>query len=235
MRLLAKDITFKYKDSDQSIFENFTLSINGPGFISIFGFSGCGKSTLARIISGELSPKKGQVCLESVQKILLSYNTERIPGWYSVETHLRSVIEKEREGELKWLLKEFGLWDVIKKRFSRLSMGQKNRVNLLRYLLQDFDCLILDEVLANVDEPSRNHILSLIKKRYPEKLFIYISHNVEEVCIFSKEIVVFPRGIRLKTLKKMKGLDFNGERFPERELLKKKVMEAIGLASIMPQ
>ena len=44
-------------------------------------------------------------------------------------------------------------------RFAQLSMGQCNRVNLVRYLLQTFGILIMDESLANVDEPTRQTII----------------------------------------------------------------------------
>jgi ABC-type Mn2+/Zn2+ transport system ATPase subunit len=75
-------------------------------------------------------------------------------------------------------------------RYSQLSMGQCNRVNLLRYLLQDFSLLIMDESLANVDEPTRQAILYKIKSTFPETGFLYISHNVVEVSKFCDQIVV---------------------------------------------
>ncbi|CAG35332.1 related to ABC transporter, ATP-binding protein [Desulfotalea psychrophila LSv54] len=76
-------------------------------------------------------------------------------------------------------------------RFNKLSMGQQNRVNLIRYLLQDFDLLILDESLANVDEKLRQTIIVHIKEIFPEKMFLYISHNLMEVSSFCDEIMVF--------------------------------------------
>ncbi len=70
-------------------------------------------------------------------------------------------------------------------------MGQKNRINFLRYLVQDFDLLIMDESLANVDEHTRETILFSIKEIFPNTLFLYISHNIIEVSKFCKEILVF--------------------------------------------
>jgi ABC-type Mn2+/Zn2+ transport system ATPase subunit len=76
-------------------------------------------------------------------------------------------------------------------RFSQLSLGQQNRVNLIRYLLQDFQLLIMDESLANVDERTREKIIFKIKEMFPEAYFLYISHNVVEVSKFCKDIIVF--------------------------------------------
>ena len=88
------------------------------------------------------------------------------------------------------LANTFGVSECLGNRFSQLSLGQKNRVNVIRYLLQDFDLLILDECLANVDERTRGEILIEIKKLYPERLFLYISHNVVEVSKYCKDIIV---------------------------------------------
>ena len=75
-------------------------------------------------------------------------------------------------------------------RFSQLSLGQKNRINLIRYLLQDFQMLIMDESLANVDERTREKIILNIKALFPDKFFIYISHNIIEVAKFCQDILV---------------------------------------------
>ena len=75
-------------------------------------------------------------------------------------------------------------------RFTRLSLGQQNRVNLIRYLVQDFDLLILDESLANVDEKLRHTILLHIKERFPDRMFLSISHNLMEIATFCREIVI---------------------------------------------
>lgn len=105
-----------------------------------------------------------------------------------------------------------GIDTLLSTSFPNLSLGQKNRANLLRYLVQDFDMLIIDEALANVDEPSRETILSSIKNHFPKRTFLYISHNVTEVAFFSKEIFVFPsiseHGI--SRLRRIPGLDGSG-------------------------
>lgn len=72
----------------------------------------------------------------------------------TVGEHLRGVVHPGRQDLLDDFLSEFGIIPFMEHKFPKLSMGQKNRVNLARYLVQDFDLLIADEVLANVDEPS---------------------------------------------------------------------------------
>jgi len=63
-------------------------------------------------------------------------------------------------------------------------------MNLIRYLIQDFDMLILDESLANVDEALRETIILSMKNIFPDRLFLYISHNLTEVARFCKDILI---------------------------------------------
>ena len=78
----------------------------------------------------------------------------------------------------------------MESRFAQLSLGQQNRTNLTRYLLQDFDLLIMDESLANVDELTKEKIIQKIKAMFPDRCFLYISHNVVEVAKFCDQILV---------------------------------------------
>jgi len=230
----------KLKTKPKDLFENISFHILGPGFYSLFGFSGCGKSSLARIIAGYLEPKSGSISITGLDNILLSYNTERLPGWLSVAEHLAKVVSpRSSDAELEYLVSEFGLSDYVNKKFFRLSMGQKNRANLIRYLVQDFDMLICDEVLANVDEPSRNHILALMKEDFgKDKVLFYISHNVEEVCLFSKKVFVIPaHGVTKGRLVEIEGLDLTKEHKEgqvNEKALQKTILKVLKAASTGP-
>ena len=78
----------------------------------------------------------------------------------------------------------------LNSRFSQLSLGQQNRTNLARYLLQEFDLLIMDESLANVDEVTKENIILKVKETFPDRCFLYISHNVAEVAKFCNQILI---------------------------------------------
>ncbi len=233
MRILIKDITFSYSGQEQPLFKDLSFSIQGPGFFSLFGFSGCGKSTLARIIAGLLISQKGGVFLPDKAKCLLCYNSERLPGWHSVGAHFEKICPSNKKELLNELIYEFALGNILKKRFFRLSMGQKNRANLIRYLVQEFDVLICDEVLANVDEPSRNHILSVLKDKFQEKTILYISHNVEEVCCYSKKIFILPQKqtIGSSNLKSIEGLDLSSIQKVDKKKLQGLILNVLALAS----
>lgn len=192
MRLQCRDLTFCYPGSEKKILEKVSCSFSRPGFHSVFGPSGVGKSTFARIVAASSSYEfEGEFETEDLSTILYSYNLERLPGWSSAGNHLDRVVSSEKEDLKQELIDIFGLEPLLGSRFHQLSMGQQNRVNLIRYLLQDFDLLILDESLANVDEKLRQSIILAIKQLFPDKMFLYISHHLMEVATYCDQIMVF--------------------------------------------
>jgi ABC-type multidrug transport system ATPase subunit len=191
MSLILDLVTFTYPGASRSLFTGVSFQLSEPGFHSFFGPSGVGKTTLAKIITGDIPVSSGSVATSGLRTLLYSHNKERLPGWSGVDRHLDRVIPSSLYGVKDELIHIFGLSECIGSRFDQLSMGQQNRVNLIRYLLQDCDLLIMDESLANVDELTREKILLTIKAMFPRRYFIYISHNVMEVAKFCDSILVF--------------------------------------------
>jgi ABC-type bacteriocin/lantibiotic exporter with double-glycine peptidase domain len=115
-------------------------------------------------------------------------------------------------------------------RFAQLSLGQKNRINLIRYLLQDFQMLIMDESLANVDEVTREKIILNIKALFPDKFFIYISHNIIEVSKFCRDILVLAGTGRHRPAAVVNGQDLQNGQPLERQRLETTMLEIMNAA-----
>lgn len=191
MFLECQNINFRYPNGSMDVFHDLSFQMKTPGFHALFGPSGVGKTSLARIIVGDFSDYAGVVRAEGMQNLLYSYNLERLPDWSSVGKHLEKITPPSLIDRKNELIASFDMVQTMGNRFSQLSLGQQNRVNLIRYLLQDFHLLIMDESLANVDERTREKIILRIKDMFPDSYFLYISHNVIEVSKFCKEILVF--------------------------------------------
>jgi ABC-type nitrate/sulfonate/bicarbonate transport system ATPase subunit len=109
-------------------------------------------------------------------------------------------------------------------------MGQQNRTNLVRYLLQDFDVLIMDESLANVDELTREKIILKIKTLFPERCFLYISHNVAEVARFCRQILVLRGVSKAPQVVSVQGTDLVQGAVPTPERLERAMLEIVHAA-----
>jgi len=204
MRLECSNLSFSYPGTEIIILDKMDCAFTRPGFHSVFGPSGVGKSSFAKLI-GVKANHPPEIITENMNTILYSYNMERLPGWASAGTHLQKVAPQEKTALKQQLIDAFELTPLLNSRFHQLSMGQQNRVNLIRYLLQDFDLLILDESLANVDEKLREHIILTIKKLFSDKMFLYISHNLMEVSTFCDQIMVFGSSQQTKSYQMIEG------------------------------
>jgi ABC-type nitrate/sulfonate/bicarbonate transport system ATPase subunit len=231
MHLEVDNLALRYPGSASPVFESLSFSLIQPGFNALFGPSGVGKTTLARIITGDIRQGAGKIQSGGTHIYLYSYNLERLPGWSSVGRHLQRMTPAGREELREALVAAFGIQEVLDQRFSQLSLGQRNRVNLLRYLLQDFDLLIMDESLANVDELTREKIILKIKAIFPDSHFLYISHNVVEVSKFCDQIVVLRGPERKPPSRTVQGQDLRIDQEVDRNKLDQTMLEIVNASS----
>ena len=207
MFLECQNINFRYPNGSMDVFHDLSFQMKTPGFHALFGPSGVGKTSLARIIVGDYNDYSGVVRSEGMQNLLYSYNLERLPDWSSVGKHLEKITPPSLRDRKNELIASFDMTQTMGLRFSQLSLGQQNRVNLIRYLLQDFHLLIMDESLANVDERTREKIILRIKDMFPDTFFLYISHNVIEVSTYCRDILVFRNSRKVPQVVTVKGRD----------------------------
>ena len=231
MTLRCNNLSYTYPGATMELFHGLAFEMEQPGFHALFGPSGVGKTSLARMMTGDITGFSGELETDGMERLLYSYNLERLPGWSGVGTHLEKITPPDKHNLREELIDVFGVSSVINARFSKLSLGQQNRVNLIRYLLQDFHLLIMDESLANVDELTRETILLKIKDLFPDTFILYISHNVIEVSKLCKEILVFRSPGKFPQAVTVRGQDHRIERPVEKERLEATMLEVMNAAA----
>jgi len=201
--------------------------ISGPGFHALFGPSGVGKTTLAKMMTGEIKDFSGDISLREIRRVLYTYNLERIPGWSTVREHLETTTPEANRAKISDLVSAFGMQAYVNSRFAQLSLGQQNRINLARYLLQEFDLLIMDESLANVDEITKENIILMMKAAFPDRCFLYISHNVAEVAKFCRQILVLRSQHKSPQTLSIQGQDYSNNKALVKKDLEHTMLEIV--------
>ena len=143
----------------------------------IRGNSGCGKTTLIRLLLGLDIPDKGKIEGISDRKISAVFQEDRLCENLSAASNIRLVCtETISDRELEEAYKAVALQKPVRE----LSGGMRRRVSILRALLADSDCVIMDEPLRGLDEKTRTKTIDYILKKTEGKTLIFVTHEEQE-------------------------------------------------------
>lgn len=223
--LEVKNLTAGYgKQKDHKpglmVLRDVNVTIERGHTVGVIGESGCGKTTLARVMSGLLLAKEGDVLLdgESLQPDLKNRTRKQLQKvqfvFQMADTALnpRQRIDRILGRPLKFYLGMNGgaqrrrvgeLLHMVElpQEFAgrypeELSGGQKQRINLARALAAFPEVLLCDEIISSLDTIVGANIIELLKRLRQETgvSFVFISHDLSTVASFADEIVVLYAG-----------------------------------------
>jgi len=165
------NLSFKYFNSEDYIFENLDLSIPVNQHTILTGPNGSGKSTLLGLISGVLYSEKGNVI---TYKDKFGY-IGAIPLIFTGTLKQNLMYGNDEiisDKKIMELLKEFDVfkekrnYDLTREISNKsLSSGQMQKISFIRALLANTEVLLLDESTANLDVKSRDLIFDILKNQ----------------------------------------------------------------------
>ena len=142
----------------------------------IRGRSGCGKTTLIRLLLRLDVPDKGKIEGVSDRKLSAVFQEDRLCENLSAASNIRLVCtETITDRELEEAYKAVALTEVWQKPVRELSGGMRRRVSILRALLAESDCVIMDEPLT-----TRAKTIEYILKKTEGKTLIFVTHEEKE-------------------------------------------------------
>lgn len=165
----------------------YNFEVGGGKIACVFGQSGAGKSLLLRAIA-DLDPSEGQVLLNDIDfrsipanewRSLLRYVPAESQWWReTVGEHYHNLEAASK------LFVQFGFdSDVANWKIHRLSTGEKQRLALVRALMDSPSALLLDEPTASLDEKNieiveKNLVEYIETKNIPA---IWVSHDMKQI------------------------------------------------------
>ena len=204
------------------VIHGVSFDIHPGRTVAVVGESGSGKSTMARVITGLLPPKEGQVYaggiplqkdyrkrtkeeLRQAQMIYQMADTALNP-----KTRISEIIGRpvefymnKRGSERRKRVEE--LLDLIElepsqyySRYpSELSGGQKQRIGIARALAAEPRFIICDEVTSALDQLVAEGILKLLARLQDELdlAYMFITHDLATVSAIADEVVVMKDGL----------------------------------------
>ena len=205
-----KSVDFRYSEQEQ-VLCNFSLHIAPGESVALVGHTGAGKSSIAKLIARFYEFQSGKIIIDGTDLRTVDLITYRRRLGIVSQTpflfagtvaenirYARSSLADEtiqdmarQIGNGDWLeaLPE-GLQTNVGERGSRLSMGQRQLVALMRVLVQSPAIFILDEATASVDPFTEAQIQEAIELLLARSTSILIAHRLSTVRKVDRIIVL---------------------------------------------
>jgi len=178
--------------ADNQLFKNLSFEVNPGQNIEIIGSNGSGKTTLLRILLGLIDIGDGEVeWLDREGKYNKFRNIEcfyqghslGIKNLLSAQENLRlsSYSFGVSEEKISLSLNRVGIRNHSSLT-SELSVGQKKRISIARWLLKDFGIYFIDEPFSALDDQASNLIVEIIEELNAKGAsFVITGHRPSEV------------------------------------------------------
>ena len=221
--LILKNISYKYKSSNNLVLNKINLTINKGEKLLILGETGSGKSTLIDIISGLIVPQEGDLLIDNKsyykndnsgislwrsnislvpQKIFLLDNSiiKNIAfGLYPNDIDINKVIKCCKIAKIHDYIEE--LPEKYETRLGddgiKLSGGQRQRIIIARALYRKAEIIIFDEATSALDKKTELEVMNNLRKYLKNTTLIFISHNSQSKESFEKIIEIKNKKIKI--------------------------------------
>ena len=164
---------------EKVIYDNLELTIERGDRMVLVGPNGAGKSTLLKILAGQLEFQSGER-KAGFNTHLGYYSQHRTESMNEANTVLEEVMDcggEMREDEARSILGSFLFRrSDVHKKIRVLSGGEKSRLNLVKFLVNPPNLLLMDEPTTHLDIISIEALLQALK--HYEGTLVFISHDV---------------------------------------------------------
>ncbi|WP_294347341.1 ATP-binding cassette domain-containing protein [Prosthecochloris sp.] len=196
--LEIESLGFSYENAYSPVFSELNLSVEQGEFVVVKGASGTGKSTLLRLVCRLQAYEEGRILFK--QRRIESYKPAELRRSIIYVAQIPSMIDtnvkenllfpfsfavngskvEPRDARLTEMLEQFYLQDISLLHQARnLSVGQQQRIALMRALLLDPEILLLDEPTSALDAKSASMVFSIVEHLNVKqgKTIIMVTHS----------------------------------------------------------
>jgi ATP-binding cassette subfamily F protein 3 len=183
-----------YAYDDKQLFKNVSFEIERGKKVALIAPNGVGKTTLFNVIAGKLPIQSGSVTFgHNVTYAYFEQDQARVlDGRNTVLEEVSRACTQSTEAVIRSMLGAFLFpGDDVQKKISVLSGGERNRVAMVKVLLQKANLLLLDEPTNHLDMQSKEVLLQALK--HYQGTILFVSHDHYFIEQLADQIVALSR------------------------------------------
>lgn len=192
IRLSKISKAYRMQRSWNRVLEDFDLEIGPNDRIGVLGRNGSGKSTLLRIIGGAEKQDRGSVTREMSVSWPIGFSgyvQGNISGRANAKFLARVYGCEPRE--VCDFVKDFSdLGAFFEEPVRTYSTGMRGRLGFALSMAIDFDCLLIDEVLATGDAAFKEKSRQALESRRENSAFVIVNHGLQVIDRLCNKVVV---------------------------------------------
>lgn len=205
----VKDLVKNYKDVEAV--KGISFSVEEGSFFAFLGVNGAGKSTTINILCTVIEKTSGSVKIGGCdldsertgikRQIGIVFQNSVLDKQLTVKENLVSrasyygLSKKEIRSRIEELREIFELDEIMNRRYSQLSGGQRRRVDIARALINRPKLLFLDEPTTGLDPMTRVKVWEIIHKLREETgLTVFLTTHYMEETVDCDDVVILDDG-----------------------------------------
>lgn len=192
MKIEVKNVTKEFKGIP--VLDDISVTLENGKIYGLVGRNGSGKSVFLKILCGFYKPTSGIVLYDDVDIVtsgLFPPNTRALiehpnflpdlTGSENLEL-LANIQKKIGKEEIEQTLDRVNLTKEKDKKFSKYSLGTKQKLGIAQVLMENPDVMIFDEPLNGIENDTAMKIRDILKEEKKKgKLIIIASHIKEDI------------------------------------------------------
>jgi ATP-binding cassette subfamily F protein 3 len=179
----------------KQVYKGLDLEVERGERTVLVGPNGAGKSTLIKLLAGEIPFQKGERKLGTNLKLgyFSQHRADTLDPDCSVLDELKRVSPEIREDEARSILGSFLFKrEDVHKKCKVLSGGEKSRLNLVKFLVDPPNLLLMDEPTTHLDIWAIEGLILALQKF--EGTLVFISHDVHFIRSLATKVIHINNG-----------------------------------------
>lgn len=204
MMIELKNVTKKFDSND--VVKNVNLKFETGNIYGFYGRNGSGKSVLMKLIAGLYVPTEGEVLYDgknynnvlefppSLRALIEKPNFfPDLTGYQNLEL-LVKIQNKIGKDEILKALEIVNLKDEKDKKYSKYSLGMKQKLGIAQAIMENPEIILLDEPFNGIEEVTVTKLIEYFKTIKKDKIIIFSTHIREDLDNLTDKVYICENG-----------------------------------------